>query len=213
MWPSSIASSFCHRHQVASCPLLADVALASDRFRLSPLRTSTVARCLLLRPPALRPPRLRRRRKRPARRKRSTNASSATAHSVGASIEVDMKDRVSFSVPFSRWRGRGPMVGLFEKRSPRSLAHRGEAEQQNSKTAKPQDIPHSLADFTLPTYRYQRATLQMRQVPVHLCATRPAAATRSNRPRQRWRRPPRQRGQEAAGHQANGQDHFLQTRH
>lgn len=104
-WSKQFQLAFIHRFiTLPSAPgslLSASRRRGSGQRPTASLRLSTIARCLLLllRRPPPRPPLLQRRRKRPARRKRSTNASSATAHSVEASIEVDMRGRVSFSVP------------------------------------------------------------------------------------------------------------------
>ena len=60
-------------------------------------------------------------------------------------------------------------------------------------------------------YRHQRATLQMCQMSIHVCATRPPPATRPNRTCQRWRSAARQRSQTATGHQSHAQDNAGQA--
>ena len=129
------------------------------------------------------------------RRIANTSARFAPGHSVGVSIGVDMKDRVSFgfSVPdLSRWRGCSPLWWGRTAAAP---------------------CAHLLADPPLFLHRHQRATLQMSKVSKHLRSSRPPATTRSHRTCQRWRGTARQRSQEAAGRKGHTEGHTIQAIH
>ena len=62
-----------------------------------------------------------------------------------------------------------------------------------------------------PHNRYERTSLQMHEMSQYLCQKRPPPSTRSHRPCQRWRRPPRQRSQTEVNGKGHNQGHSDKT--